>query len=179
MSWEIGKQETVLKTPIWDVVKTTKYNSKTEGYGDYVSLKCKDWISAIIYNVDTDKFIMIKEFRHGINDYILEFPSGTVEDGEDPLDCAKREIQEETGYCNIVSSMLLFEGNPNTAFMNNKQHCYYFEVKDDKVDRHLDANEDIEVVEVTYKEMFYAINNNSSISQQLALAKYRLAKLDL
>lgn len=177
MSWEIGKSEVVLKTPIWDVIKTKKYNNKTKAYGDYVSLKCKDWISVVIYNVDTQKFVMIKEFRHGINDYIMEFPSGTVEDGENPIDCARREVQEETGYYNVLKQVPLFEGNPNTAFHNNKMHCYYFEVTNDKVDQQLDANEDVEVVEVTYEEMCKAITSDSSVSQQLALAKYTIAKM--
>ena len=45
-----------------------------------------------------DKFILIRQFRHGINKWLIDVPSGLVEDGEHPVDAAKREFEEETGF---------------------------------------------------------------------------------
>ena len=42
--------------------------------------------------------IMLKQFRHVLNQVIFELPAGTRDWGEDPLECAKRELREETGY---------------------------------------------------------------------------------
>jgi ADP-ribose pyrophosphatase len=42
--------------------------------------------------------IMLRQFRPVINAYIFELPAGTLEKGEMPLACARREIIEETGY---------------------------------------------------------------------------------
>lgn len=48
--------------------------------------------------VSKDKIIVIKQFRPAINSYIYELPAGTLEIGETPHLCARREIKEETGY---------------------------------------------------------------------------------
>jgi ADP-ribose pyrophosphatase YjhB (NUDIX family) len=170
--WKLSEPELKLHTPIWDVMVTHKENEQMGIKGDFISLKAPNWVSAIIYNVDTDKFVMVKEYRHGINDYICEFPSGTVEDGEDPYDACRREIIEETGYNDIRCAELLFTANPNTAFMNNVMNCYYVEVGNSKVNQNLDTTEDLKVINVTFKEMTKLITEKSSVTQHLALAKF-------
>lgn len=40
---------------------------------------------------------VVKQYRHAINDELLELPAGTLEEGEEPAECAHREIQEEIG----------------------------------------------------------------------------------
>ncbi len=44
------------------------------------------------------KLILLRQYRFAIQGRIIEFPAGTVEPGEDPLETVQREIQEETGY---------------------------------------------------------------------------------
>ena len=44
------------------------------------------------------RIVMVKQFRRPANKMLLEIPAGGVEDGEDPEDCVRRELQEETGY---------------------------------------------------------------------------------
>lgn len=45
-----------------------------------------------------DKLIMLRQLRPVIGSYIYELPAGTIDKGESPLECARREIVEETGY---------------------------------------------------------------------------------
>ena len=44
------------------------------------------------------KVILIRQYRHATGKELLELPAGTREEGEDPIDTAKRELEEETGY---------------------------------------------------------------------------------
>ena len=50
-----------------------------------------------VYGDKKDKLVLIKQFRYPINDYVYEFPAGLVENGEDMLEAAIREMYEETG----------------------------------------------------------------------------------
>lgn len=44
------------------------------------------------------ELLVIKEFRYPIGDYVFSFPAGIIEDNEDPIKAANRELLEETGY---------------------------------------------------------------------------------
>ena len=55
--------------------------------------------STVIVPVFADRSIgLIRQYRHAVSAYIYEIPAGTMEPGEDPLVCAHRELEEETGY---------------------------------------------------------------------------------
>ena len=41
---------------------------------------------------------MVRQYRSGADEVLIEVPPGKIEEGEDPLECATREITEETGY---------------------------------------------------------------------------------
>ena len=45
-----------------------------------------------------DEVILIRQFRYAAGRDLLEIPAGTLHEKEDPLDCAIRELEEETGY---------------------------------------------------------------------------------
>ena len=44
------------------------------------------------------KVVMLRQYRPVMNEYLYEVPAGTLNKGEKPLSCAKRELLEETGY---------------------------------------------------------------------------------
>jgi len=52
----------------------------------------------IIPFLGRDRLIMLRQYRAVLGRYLYELPAGTLESGERPLACAKREIVEETGY---------------------------------------------------------------------------------
>lgn len=55
--------------------------------------------SAVIVPLFEDQSVgVIKQYRHAINEYIYEIPAGTMAMGESPAACARRELEEETGY---------------------------------------------------------------------------------
>ena len=53
---------------------------------------------AVVPLLDDNTVVMEVQYRHPVREYLLEIPAGTLEPGESPLICAKRELMEETGY---------------------------------------------------------------------------------
>lgn len=53
---------------------------------------------ALVALDEKQQVLLVRQFRLAANRIMLEVPAGTLEPGEDPLACARRELQEETGY---------------------------------------------------------------------------------
>ena len=64
----------------------------------------REWIkhpgaSAVIPVTDNNEIILVRQYRYPIQALTMEIPAGKLDvAGEDPLECAKRELEEETGY---------------------------------------------------------------------------------
>ncbi len=55
-------------------------------------------ISVMLPVLDSDRLILVKQYRYGAQTHLWEIPAGTIDVGEDPLHCAQRELEEEIGY---------------------------------------------------------------------------------
>ena len=53
--------------------------------------------TAVVPLLDGHTVVMELQYRNAVGEYLLEIPAGTMEPGESPLACAKRELEEETG----------------------------------------------------------------------------------
>lgn len=53
--------------------------------------------TAIVPLTEDGRVVMTEQYRHPVGEYLLEIPAGTLEPGEDVLNCAMRELEEETG----------------------------------------------------------------------------------
>ena len=52
----------------------------------------------ILAQKNQELLIMVKQFRKAVEEVLLELPAGTLEPAEKNIDCARRELEEETGY---------------------------------------------------------------------------------
>jgi len=68
--------------------------------GTEVRLECikHPGAAAVVPFLKKDEIILINQYRPVVDRYIWEIPAGTLHKGESPIQCARREIQEEIGY---------------------------------------------------------------------------------
>ena len=71
---------------------------------------------AVLAITDDNKLVMVEQYRKALEKTIIEIPAGKLERGEAPLDCAKRELEEETGYeCLEMKKLISFYTSPGFA----------------------------------------------------------------
>ena len=112
-------------------------------------------VSAVVAIDKDNRIIMEKQFRYALNDYLLEIPAGKLDAGEDPLVCAKRELEEETG---IIASEWISLGTIATSpgFCNEVIHLYVAKGLS-KGEIHWDEDEYVEVERYTFDELLQRI----------------------
>ena len=69
------------------------------------------------------QILLIRQYRYAANGFLYEIPAGRLDPGEDPLDCAKRELQEETG-CTAETIEHLFTMYTTPGFTDEQIHLY-------------------------------------------------------
>ncbi len=72
---------------------------------DYFGLHLRSWVAVFAVS-EEGRVPLVWQYRHGIGAHSLELPAGYLEDGEDALACARRELREEAG-CAAQSFRLL------------------------------------------------------------------------
>jgi len=117
------------------------------------------WVTALALTED-NKVVMVRQYRHAIEDTIIEIPGGCVDDTDKNLEAAiARELLEETGF-EFSSYEYLGKISPNPSTNNNWMHMYLARGGRKIKEQSLDHNEEIEVVLVTIDELKKLINEH-------------------
>ena len=115
--FKAGDDKTVYIDLYQDKVKTSKGEILT-----YTKYHASDVVIVVPF-IDNRKLLMIRQFRYPIGKVLLEFPAGHVEEGEDPLDTSKRELEEETGY-RARKMEYVYEYHPAVGRTNQSVHVF-------------------------------------------------------
>jgi len=133
-----------------------------------------DWVNVIALTKD-EQVILIKQFRHGTEEVILEIPGGMIDECEEPIIAAARELVEETGFA-AREIIPLGKSRPNPAIQNN--WIYHFLALDcDKIkDTAFGEHESVVTKLVTLEELDQIIENEE-ITHSLVIAAFYKFKL--
>lgn len=135
-------REIVYKGKIFDVAEDTieiEKNKVTKW-----DLVLHNGAAAIVPITEKGEVLLVKQYRNARDGEVIEIPAGKLEKGEDPLRCAKRELEEETGYqagrieklCAMYTAI---------GFSDEKLHLYLAtDLKEGR--QHLDEDEYITLV---------------------------------
>ncbi len=130
--------------------------------------------AVILPRHDDGSLVVIKQYRHSVRQTLLEFPAGTLEPGEDPLICAKRELAEEAGQ--LAQEWIgLANLHPAPGFCNEIQYCY-LAAGLSPCDTNYDEDELIEITTMTSSQVADAIRNGE-MTDSKSIAIYAYAQL--
>lgn len=188
------KEKILLKriNELYQRVKGTIVNEETLFQGNFLKIKQETYKlpnnsvvkkEKVVKNNGKDSVIVIaitKDFKYIItiqnrinNKLIAEFPSGYIEDNENPLDAAKRELQEETSY-KTDSLILLDEAYTSPGIDNSKTYIVLANncIKTDEL--YIGGTELVDYELFTEKELKYLIYKNIMNGAMNKLAYYNL-----
>ncbi len=115
--------------------------------------------SAVVPVKDDGTVVLIRQFRHAAGGFIYEIPAGKLAPGEDPLQCAARELEEEVGY-RAASFELLSSIFTAPGFADEVIHVYKATGLA-KGHQHLDRDEVLDVIEMPLSEAIANIENGT------------------
>lgn len=134
---------------------------------EFYVLEYPSWVNIIAKTTD-DRFVMVRQYRHGLGVMSTELCAGVVEDGEDPEMAARRELAEETGYTGGKWTLqAVISGNPSTT--NNLTYCFLAEGVELTEEQHLDPTELIVPITLSHEELLDLMMSDQ-MKQSLMLA---------
>jgi len=121
-------------------------------------------ITSIVPIIDNSYIVFLKQYRYGADKIVLEVPAGTIDKGERPLTCAKRELIEETGY-HGKNWILLGKYFPTPAYNSCAVYSYVTECFK-KSETNPDPDEILETVIYSKKEVKKMLAENKIIDMK-------------
>lgn len=124
--------------------------------GEYDVLEKRDFV--IVISKIGERFLLVEQDRYPVGDRSIEFSQGSIEEGEGPIDAARREFEEETGYKAKQVTQL---GKVWLACGYSQQSYYVFLVEDvSEGHQNLEGSEaDMRNVTMSESELKDAITN--------------------
>lgn len=165
--WKTLESEYLIRRP-WLTARRDKVQLPSGTvHPEYYILEYPSWINVIAITAD-GRFLMVEQYRHGLQGVFTELVAGVMEAGEEPVEAAKRELMEETGYGNGEWELLtVLSQNPSTT--TNLTYCFVATGVEQVSTQHLDATEDIEV-KLLSKEEVKSMLLNDELKQALMAA---------
>jgi 8-oxo-dGTP pyrophosphatase MutT (NUDIX family) len=152
--WEERESREIFRGRIFSI-RESVCRSPDNDTGIYTVIHAPDWVIVVpvFKTAGGEKFVMVRQWRHGSRELSLEFPGGVFEAGESAAQAAARELREETAY-KAGKIQKIGEFSPNPAIMSNRVHFFMAGDLEHTGKQDLDADEFIEVELISPAEAF-------------------------
>lgn len=164
--WEVLHSEYVMRRPWLTARREHVRLANGKEAPEFYILEYPDWIN-VTAETEDGNMVMIRQYRHGVQRTDFELCAGVVEPGEDPMDAARRELLEETGFGGGEWVKLCVVA-PNPSTQTNYTHCFLAKGVRKIQDQALDGAEDIEV-RIISKQALLDMMKKDEIIQALML----------
>jgi ADP-ribose pyrophosphatase len=124
----------------------------------YYVAELPTWANCVVFD-PKNNLIMVRHYRHGIGDYLLEFIRGAIDKSDkSPMDGMKRELEEEVGY---VGDEIYQTGvsYANPGFQNNKVYSFLAIGGDCMKEQQLEAGESLSIEKISLPELIQSVEN--------------------
>lgn len=130
---------------------------------------------AILPLFDDGRVLLERQFRYPLHAVFIEFPAGKIDPNEDPLDCAKRELQEETGY---TARDWQFACTIHNAIAYSDEHLDLYVARGLTAgERKLDQGEFLDTFTATVPEMLQWVREGKITDVKTVIGTFWLEKM--
>ncbi len=167
MNWKVLKSTYPFKSPWLRIRKDYIRMPSGLEIPDFYIEELPNWVNVIAITKNGD-FLVEEQYRHGIGRICFELCAGTIENGETPLEAAKRELLEETGY--VSDSWVAFGSYaPNASGCNNCSYTFIATDIEKVSEQSLDTTEEI-IIYILKEEEIKEKMLDGSITEAVMLA---------
>lgn len=174
--WKILESRYLIRRP-WLTARVDKVELPNGVvHPEYYVLEYPTWVNIIAITAD-GRFVMVEQYRHGLGDVFTELVAGVAEKGEEPLQAARRELLEETGFGGGEWQLYtVLSANPGS--MNNLTYTFLATGVEKISAQHLDATEDIAVRLLTADEVKAMLLSNEMKQSLMAAPLWKYFALN-
>lgn len=166
--WKVLASEKLLSRGTWMNLRQDRVQLPSGSIvPEWFVLEFPDWINVIAVTRD-GHIVMEDQYRHALGQTHFELPAGVIDPGETPLEAAKRELSEETGFGGGEWSLFM-KVSPNPTNHTNFSYTFLATDVEPIGTQHQEATEDIRVHLLTPDEV-YEILTSGQIVQALHAA---------
>jgi len=150
--WKVLESKKLLSKGTWMNLRQEKVQLPSGAIvPEWFVLEFPDWVNVIAITKD-GKFVMEDQYRHALGQTHYELVAGVIDPGETPLEAAKRELSEETGYGG-GEWQLFMTVSPNPTNHTNLSYTFLATGVEKLSEQHQEETEDIHVDIFTLDEV--------------------------
>lgn len=172
--WKFISSKEEYKTNFFSVEKKAYKLPSGKIVEDYYQINRSDYVIVVAIN-SKGEILVERNYRYGIDDFVLELPQGWIENNETALEAGVRELSEETGYVGQTEMLGKFHAQP--GYIN--QNAFVVKITLDEsrtVSLNTEEDENIEMQFLSINEINKLISQNKikDMGMLSAIAMYTI-----